>query len=68
MCTVDLLTVQEAADACRVSLRTMFRWLKEGRLPAVRVGNVTRIRLVDLEEFIASHLSEVPKGNIVREG
>ena len=61
MYTVELLTVQETADACKVSVRTMFRWLAKGRLPAVRVGNVTRIRCSDLEAFLENHLSETPK-------
>ena len=60
MCNIDVMTVQEAADICKVSLRTVFRWLCEGKLPAVRIGNVTRIRRVDLEAFFEDYLSETP--------
>lgn len=61
MCPRDLLTVQEAADACKISIRTMFRWLRDGKLPAVRIGKVTRIRHADLVEFIDAHLNKPKK-------
>jgi len=61
MSSVELLTIQETADNCRVSVRTVFRWLAAERLPAVRIGNVTRVRLSDLEVFLEEHLSNAPK-------
>jgi excisionase family DNA binding protein len=33
-----LLTVQEAADALRVSKPTIYRWIAQGDLPAIRYG------------------------------
>ena len=59
--SLELLTVQEAADVCKVSIRPLFRWLADGRLPAVRIGNVTRIRRTDLEDFLERLLSRSPK-------
>lgn len=66
----ELLTIQEAADTCKISIRTMYRWLAVGRLPAVRIGNVTRIRRTDMETFLENHLSKAPikqTGRVLRE-
>jgi excisionase family DNA binding protein len=34
----ELLTVREAAAALRVSKPTIYRWIAEGDLPAIRYG------------------------------
>ncbi len=45
----DLLTIPEAAAALKVSPVTIARWLKQGRLPAYRMGpRAVRIRREDL--------------------
>ena len=45
----ELLTIPEAAAALRVSPVTIARWLKQGRLPAYRMGpRAVRIRRDDL--------------------
>ena len=35
----DLLTVREVADLLRVSLLTIKRWGKRGKLPAIRINS-----------------------------
>ena len=35
----DLLTAREVADVMRVSTMTVYRLIKAGELPAIRVGN-----------------------------
>ena len=46
-------TVREAADALRVSVPTVWRWLRSGRLKAYRVGSrSTRIERADLDKMI----------------
>jgi excisionase family DNA binding protein len=50
--TGRLLTVSEVADAMRVSNMTVYRLIKGGELPAVRVGKNYRIRHRDLEAFL----------------
>ena len=47
-----LLKPQEAADRLTVSLSTLRRLIKDGRLPVVRVGHAIRIRPADLEAFV----------------
>ena len=44
------LTVQEAAQRLKVSTRTVRRWVKQGDLPAIKIGKTVRI----LEKEIAS--------------
>jgi excisionase family DNA binding protein len=47
-----LLTVSEVAGAMRVSNMTVYRLIKSGELPAVRVGKNYRLRETDLERFL----------------
>ncbi len=47
-----LLTVAEVAGAMRVSNMTVYRLIKSGELPAVRVGKNYRLRETDLERFL----------------
>ncbi len=50
----DLLTIPEAAEMLRVSAVTVSRWLKQGRLPAYRVGpRAVRIRRMDIDQVLA---------------
>lgn len=60
--SVRLLTVHEVADLFQVSSRTVFRWMERGWLPAIRVGNITRIRPEDLEAFFDAHRSTRTRG------
>lgn len=48
-----LLTVQEAAQRCRLSVRQVWRHIQEQRLKVVRLGRAVRIRPDDLERFIS---------------
>jgi excisionase family DNA binding protein len=50
--TGGLLTVAEVAGAMRVSNMTVYRLIKSGELPAVRVGKNYRLRESDLERFL----------------
>ncbi len=47
-----LMTVAEVAGAMRVSNMTVYRLIKSGELPAVRVGKNYRLRGSDLERFL----------------
>lgn len=48
----QLLTVAEVADYLRVSQHTVWRWCKEGRLPAFQIGRVWRIRKDEFEQLL----------------
>jgi excisionase family DNA binding protein len=47
-----LLTVAEVAAGMRVSNMTVYRLIKTGQLPAVRVGKGYRIREAELQTFL----------------
>jgi excisionase family DNA binding protein len=48
----SFLTPQEVSDLLRVSVYTVRRWIKQGRLPAYKVGRVWRIRESDLDTWL----------------
>ena len=47
-----LLTVGEVAGTMRVSNMTVYRLIRAGSLPAIRVGKHFRIRTRDLEHYL----------------
>lgn len=50
-----LLTLDEAAKALRVHIRTLHQLLADGALLTVRVGRRRFVREATLNEFIATH-------------
>ena len=48
-----LLTVAEMARTMRVSNMTVYRLIKSGQLPAVRVGKNYRIRESDVDRYLS---------------
>jgi len=51
-CMQKLMTVKEVADILRVSNMTVYRLVKGGSLPAVRVGKNYRIKTNDVQAYI----------------
>jgi excisionase family DNA binding protein len=52
-----LLTVAEVADHMLVSNMTVYRLIKAGSLPAIRVGKNYRIRSRDLDAYLNASLT-----------
>ncbi len=52
------VTVAEVAELLRVSTMTVYRLIKAGRLPAVRVGKSYRVREDDVDRYLASTYTE----------
>jgi len=51
----ELLTVDEVAERVKVNPETVRRWIKSGRLPAVRpAGGPYRIHSTDLDHLFGS--------------
>lgn len=48
----SLLTVGEVAGIMRVSNMTVYRLIKSGQLPAIRVGKNYRIRRGDIDRYL----------------
>jgi excisionase family DNA binding protein len=49
----QLLTVREVAATMRVSTMTVYRLIKSGQLPAIRVGKNYRIRESDVDTYLS---------------
>ena len=54
-----LLTVGEVAATMRVSNMTVYRLIKNGDLPALRVGKNYRIRESDVDVYLSDRSVEV---------
>lgn len=54
-----LLTVAEVAQHMRVSNMTVYRLIKSGQLPALRVGKNFRIRSRDLASYLEGSRTRV---------
>jgi excisionase family DNA binding protein len=52
------MTVAEVAQLMRVSTMTVYRLIKAGELPSVRVGKSYRIREDDIDRYLAARYTE----------
>ena len=55
----DLITLQEAAERLSVHYMTAYRWVRRGELPAFKTGGRLRIKVTDLEQFLAERALDV---------
>jgi excisionase family DNA binding protein len=51
-----LLTIEDIAGICRVSDKTVRRWISNRELPALKLGAQWRIRPRDLDLFLRDRL------------
>jgi excisionase family DNA binding protein len=58
----NLLTVSEVAHAMRVSNMTVYRLIKRGEIPAVRIGKNYRIREAAVERYLVARSVRVVEG------
>ena len=47
-----ILTVPQAAEQFQVSERTIYEWLRDGKLPGRKIGRVWRMSADALEDFL----------------
>lgn len=57
------LTPQEVSALLRVSTQTVRRWIKEGELPAYKVGRAWRIKEVDLNKWLNGRRTVMTAGD-----
>jgi excisionase family DNA binding protein len=55
------LTTEEVLDYLQVNLRTVYRLIKAGRIPAVRVGRQWRFRKADIDAWLDSQRPRGPR-------
>jgi excisionase family DNA binding protein len=60
------LTTEEVLDYLQVNLRTIYRLIKAGKIPAVRVGRQWRFRKPDIDAWLNSNRSNAKGGVIER--
>ena len=49
-----LLTPTEVQQQLRISKSTLYRLIRSGQLPSVRIGDAYRIRALELEEYLSN--------------
>lgn len=64
----QLHTVAEVADHMRVSNMTVYRLIKSGEMPAVRVGKSYRIRRRDLQSYLEASRTSARSGDLGNNG
>jgi excisionase family DNA binding protein len=64
----DLLTPREVAEVMRVSTMTVYRLIKSGELPAIRVGKHLRIRGNDVVAFLDARQVPLPVDRVQKGG
>ena len=52
------MTVNEVADLLRVSRMTVYRLIKTGEMPALRVGRSYRLREEDVHTYLMARYTE----------
>lgn len=58
---IRLLTLSEAAELLQVSTRTLQRMIRNGQLPAFKVGGQWRLRETQLRQWVENRESPLAK-------
>ena len=58
----DIVTVREIAEYLKVTERTIYRMVKDKKIPAFKVGGSWRFRLDEIDDWIKSQTLEVKPG------
>ena len=58
----SFLTTEEVLDYLQVNLRTVYRLIKAGKIPAVRVGRQWRFRKSDIDAWLEGQRARAPRG------
>lgn len=49
---MEFYTLKDVAEMLHVSMTTIYRYVKEGRLTPAKIGNSYRVTEADLQEFV----------------
>ena len=49
----ELLTVNDVAHHCKVHRAEVYRWMRDGKLHYILVGTRRRVKMSELERFLA---------------
>jgi excisionase family DNA binding protein len=53
----DLMTVEQVADYLQLNKLTVYKYIRDGRLAAARLGKAYRIRLSDVDAFLERQMT-----------
>lgn len=48
----EYYTPDEVSQKLKIDVRTLYRWIREGRIEAVKIGHFWRISQAALDEFL----------------
>ena len=48
----EFYTLKEITELLQVNIRSIYRWIDEGKLHATKIGRVWRVSKQDLHDFI----------------
>lgn len=51
----ELFTVQEVADKLKIHVQTVRKWIKEGKIKALKLGSDWRVTEQSISEFLKSN-------------
>ncbi len=57
----ELMTIKEVADFLRISTISAYSWVRDGKLPAIRIGKQWMIRSKDLDDWLEVRRNVRPK-------
>lgn len=47
-----LMTLEELASYLKISMRTAYGWVKEGKVPGFKIGNAWRFDKLDIQRWV----------------
>jgi len=50
----ELLTPEEVGDLLKIATSTVYKYLREGKIPGIRIGSVWRVNKIDLLTLLES--------------
>ena len=62
----SFLTTEEVLEYLQINLRTVYRLIKAGKIPAIRVGRQWRFRKADLDAWLTNQ--QTPSASVTAEG
>jgi len=51
----NLMTIEDVADYLRVKKRTVYDWLKKGKIPAIKAVGQWRFKREKIDAWLESH-------------
>lgn len=60
MADIRVYTLEEVSDILRITKRTLYSYIKSGKLHAVKVGKYWRVSEQNLQDFISTGTHQEP--------